>query len=108
MCIRDSVTGGGYIGDKNNFGFNAKYDKGALIPKGNVNFKDKDADIHFKADNVEWLMVNNDQSIFKGTGTINDQGNYNYIVSFIDGDITGDKTLDLFRIIIWDENDQVL
>src|SRR5680860_84496 len=53
-------------------------------------------------------MVNNDQAIFKGTGTINDQGNYNYIVSFIDGDITGDKTLDLFRIIIWDENDQVL
>lgn len=104
------VTGGGYMvedGAKNNYGFNAKYDQGEQTPKANVTYQNKNLNFKFKANNAEWLMVNNDQAIFKGTGSVNNAGKYNYIVSFIDGDVVQKKDQDYFRIIIWDEFGQV-
>ena len=105
------VTGGGYFLDgkkKNNFGFNAMYDHETGLPKGNVNFHDKLSGMHFKAENVAWLMVNNDQAIFQGNGLVNDQEGYSYLVSMIDGDVTGTPKINYLRIVIWDEFDQIL
>jgi len=41
--------------------------------------------------------------MFKGTGTINDEGTYKFIISAIDGKDAG--TPDTFRIKIWDAAD---
>ncbi len=42
---------------------------------------------------------------YKGTGTINGQGNYGFMLSAIDADLTQSTDVDMFRIKIWDEDD---
>jgi hypothetical protein len=47
------------------------------------------------------LVIAGAKAIFQGTGTINGTGNYNFIVSAIDGSINGGGGIDKFRIKIW-------
>ena len=42
---------------------------------------------------------------FKGTGTINGEGNYGFMISAIDAELTPSTDVDLFRIKIWDKDD---
>ena len=48
--------------------------------------------------------------MFKGTGTINNQGNYGFILTAIDEKLTPSTDVDLFRIRIWDKdnNDELI
>jgi len=48
--------------------------------------------------------------MYKGTGTINGEGNYGFQLSAIDEDLTPSTDVDLFRIKIWDKdnNDEVI
>ena len=43
--------------------------------------------------------------MYKGTGTINGAGNYGFMISAIDEDLTPSTDVDLFRIKIWDKDD---
>jgi len=46
---------------------------------------------------------------FKGTGTINGAGNYGFMLTAIDAELTPSTDVDLFRIKIWDRaTDQVV
>ena len=45
---------------------------------------------------------------FKGTGTINGSGNYGFLLSSIDGQVSGGGGVDKFRIKIWDTNSVVV
>ena len=105
------VTGGGWIWSapgnylddptlegKANFGFVAKYKKGATIPEGNTEFKFKAGDLDFKSTAYEWLVVAGKKAKFKGDGTINGAGSYKFMLSAIDGE---SKSEDKFRIKIW-------
>ena len=65
------VTGGGYIGATNNFGFNAQYKAGAAAPKGNVNYQDKSANLHFKSTAITGLGIFGTHATIVGTGTVN-------------------------------------
>lgn len=109
------VTGGGWIDSpvgayardpslsgKANFGFVSKYQKGATVPTGNTEFQFKEGNLNFKSTNFQWLVIQGaSQAQFKGTGTINGIGNYNFLVTAIDGDaIAGTKKPDAFRIKI--------
>jgi len=111
------VTGGGwidspagaYVADptlagKANFGFNSKYQKGATVPTGNTEFQFQEGNLNFKSTNFQWLVIQGStKSQFKGTGTINGRGTYNFIVTAIDGDAyNGTKKPDAFRIKITD------
>lgn len=40
----------------------------------------------------------------KGTGTINGEGDYGFMLSAIDAELTSSTDADLFRIKIWDNN----
>jgi len=40
--------------------------------------------------------------MYKGTGTINDEGSYCFMLSAVDGDLQGGDKVDRFRIRIWD------
>jgi hypothetical protein len=113
------VTGGGWIDSpegayvaesslfgKATFGFVSKYQQGANIPTGNTQFSFQVADLKFKSTSYDWLVVAGSNAKFKGTGTINGQGNYGFQLFGFDADVnTNDSHLyDKFRIKIWDKN----
>jgi hypothetical protein len=108
------VTGGGWIWSpegaytadpdlvgKATFGFVAKYKKGATVPDGNTEFQFKAGDLNFHSSSYDWLVVNQNDSNaqFKGSGTINGEGDYKFMLW------AGDKEPDTFRIKIWEEID---
>ena len=111
------VTGGGWINSplgayianpsltgKANFGFVSKYQKGANVPTGNTEFQFQEANLNFSSTNFQWLVIQGSTSAqFKGTGTINGKGNYNFMVTVVDGDaFNGTKKPDSFRMKITD------
>jgi hypothetical protein len=117
------VTGGGwiisptnaYVADKSltgkaNFGFVSKYQKGANVPTGNTEFQFKEGNLNFSSTNFQWLVIQGSTSAqFKGTGTINGKGSYNFIVTAVDGDnYNGTKKPDSFRMRITDASGAVV
>ncbi len=110
------VTGGGWINSpagayipdetltgKANFGFVSKYKKGQSTPIGNTEFQFKAGDLNFHSSEYDWLVIAGSKAMYKGTGTINNQGNYGFMLSAIDGKLKGDG-IDRFRIKIWDKD----
>jgi hypothetical protein len=109
------VTGGGWINSpegayaadptltgKANFGFVAKYMRGATTPSGNTEFHFKAGNLHFHSSSYQWLIVAGARAQFKGTGTINSNGNYGFMLTAIDAKLTPSTDIDMFRIKIWD------
>jgi PKD repeat protein len=110
------VTGGGWINSpagayaanasfvgKATFGFVSRYRKGATVPSGNLEFNFRIADLQFHSTSHEWLVVSGSKVRFKGSGTINGAGDFAFLVSAVDGDVSGDGP-DTFRIKIWDQD----
>ncbi len=110
------VTGGGWINSpvggfiadetlsgKANFGFVSKYKKGADTPTGTTQFKFKVADLNFHSESYDWLVIAGARAQYKGTGTINGVGNYGFMLTAIDEELTASTDVDLFRIKIWDK-----
>ena len=108
------VTGGGWIDSpagaykddetlkgKANFGFVAKYKKGANVPDGNTQFQFKAGDLNFHSSSYEWLVVAGNKAQFKGEGTINGEGSYMFKIS------ADDDNPDTFRIHIWGDTGTV-
>ena len=83
------------------FGFVSKYQKGATVPTGNTEFQFQAANLNFHSDQYDWLVVAGARAQYKGTGTINGQGSYKFLLTAIDGDINGKPGQDRFRIKIW-------
>ncbi len=115
------VTGGGwitspqgaYIADpsltgKATFGFVSEYKKGATVPTGITEFQFKVANLNFHSESYEWLVVAGARAQYKGTGTINGEGTYGFMLTVIDGAISGGGGTDKFRIKIWDKIDSTI
>ena len=112
------VTGGGWIispegayapdptlTGKANFGFVSKYKQGQQTPTGNTEFQFKAGDLNFHSSDYDWLVIAGHKAMYKGTGTINGAGNYGFMISAIDEDLTPSTDVDLFRIKIWGKDD---
>jgi hypothetical protein len=108
------VTGGGWfnspagaytsdlsLADKANFGFVSKYQKGATIPTGETEFQFQVANFNFHSTSYEWLVVSAARAQYKGSGTVNGSGNYGFLLTAVDGQVTGGGGVDKFRIKIW-------
>ncbi len=108
------VTGGGWIDSpagayapdpslsgKANFGFVAKYKKGADVPTGQTEFRFAAGDLNFHSTSYQWLVVAGPQAKLKGLGTLNSSGTYGFMLTARDGDLLGGDT-DKFRVKIWD------
>jgi PKD domain-containing protein len=108
------VTGGGWIMSpagaylanpaltgKANFGFVAKYKNGMSVPTGDTEFQFQTADFRFKSTAYDWLVVSGARAQYKGKGTINDAGEYGFLLTAVDGQVTGGGGVDKFRIKIW-------
>jgi hypothetical protein len=111
------VTGGGWIYSqpgmyrpdptaegKTNFGFVSKYKKGHTIPTGNTEFNYQEANLNFHSETYEWLTVTGNTARYKGSGTINGEGDYGFMVTVIDSGHDSDT----FRIKIWDKTNGVM
>jgi hypothetical protein len=111
------VTGGGWINSpagayvanpnltgKATFGFVSKYQKGATIPTGETEFQFKAGNLNFHSSTYQWLVVSGARAQFKGTGTLNGSGQYGFLLTATDGQVTGGGGVDKFRIKIWDAN----
>jgi len=93
------VTGGGWVDSpvgayaaapsltgKATFGFVAKYKKGASVPEGETEFQFNGAGMNFKSTSYQWLVVQGtSKAQYKGVGTINGNGSYQFLVSVVDG-----------------------
>ncbi len=110
------VTGGGWIMSpagayadnpaltgKANFGFVSKYQPGANQPTGETQFQFKAASLNFHSSSYDWLVVAGARAQFKGVGTINGSGQYSFLLTAIDGQVSGGHGVDRFRIKIWNE-----
>jgi uncharacterized repeat protein (TIGR01451 family) len=107
------VTGGGWIeaaagsyrldptlSGRANFGFVSKYQKGATVPTGQTEFQFQVGNLNFHSEDYQWLVVAGCKAQYKGTGTINGQTGYGFLLTAYDGDCTVKKP-DQFRIKIW-------
>lgn len=117
------VTGGGWFDSppgalsgseavgKAHFGFNAKYKNGKNDIAGDVggdtSFQFKAGDLDFKSSSHEKMSLvvsGGFKATYKGKGTVNGVGDYQFMVTVIDAEETSNYSDDLFRIKIW--NDQ--
>ncbi len=110
------VTGGGwvnspagaYVADatltgKASFGFVSKYQKGTTIPTGETEFQFHAAGFKFQSTIYEWLVVSGPLAQYKGSGTINGTGDYGFLLTATDGQVSGGGGVDKFRIKIWEK-----
>jgi PKD repeat protein len=111
------VTGGGWINSpsgaytpnasltgKATFGFVSKYQQGATTPSGNTEFRFQTASFDFKSDSYKWLVISGRQGQYKGTGTINGNSGYSFLLTACDVQVNGtcaSDSTDSFRIKIW-------
>ncbi|TDE43435.1 T9SS type A sorting domain-containing protein, partial [Flavobacterium rhamnosiphilum] len=109
------VTGGGWINSpagayraeplltgKANFGFVAKYKKGSTIPDGNTEFQFQAGNLKFNSSSYEnmSLVVGGAKASYKGIGTINGAGSYKFMLTAIDGNVSGGGNVDKLRMKI--------
>lgn len=88
-----------FLTGKAAFYITAKYLKDVSAPTGDLEFYFKAANMSFYSNNYNWLAVNQDNKSaqLKGTGTINGEGNYQFMLLATNG------TPDTFHIKIWAE-----
>ncbi len=111
------VTGGGWINSpqgayahdpnltgKANFGFVSKCKKGSNVPTGDTQFQFKTADLNFKSTGYEWLVIAGGKAKYKGSGTINNAGDYDFMLTATDGQWKNGTDPDRFRIKIWQKD----
>ncbi len=115
------VTGGGWINSpagampsnptatgKANFGFVSKYQKGATVPTGETAFQFQVGNLDFHSNAYSVLVISGSMAQYRGTGTINGVGTYNFILTARDGDMNGGTTPDGFRMKITDSSGAVV
>lgn len=114
------VTGGGSIDSpigayrpdptlagKATFGFVSKYTRGAA--SGNTEFQFHAAGMTFKSTSYDWLIVAGARAQYKGSGTLDDGTQCGFMLTAVDGQVTGGGGFDKFRIKIWNrETDTVI
>jgi ELWxxDGT repeat protein len=116
------VTGGGWfdspvgaypagpgLSGKASFGFLTEYQVGQGVPSGETQFDFKTAGLSFRSTAYDWLVFSGPKAQFKGSGTINDVGDFAFILTAVDGQASGGGGTDALRIKIWDkQSNQVI
>jgi hypothetical protein len=115
------VTGGGWIHSpagayqpdptltgRANFGFNARYQKGAHVPSGQTEFQFRAGGFTFHSTQYDWLVVAGAKAQYKGSGTVNGAGDYAFLLTAKDGQMRGGDGTDRFRIKVWDKATDVV
>jgi len=112
------VTGGGWIDSpagacasdactasttgRATFGFVARYAKGASSPSGNTEFQFQSGGLRFSSTSYEWLVIAGARAQYKGMGSLNGRNGFSFLLTAIDGDLSGVVGPDRLRLKIWD------
>ena len=92
-----------------NFGFVSKYHKGAKVPTGATNFRFKAGNFDFQSNAYDWLVIAGTRAQYKGTGTVNGEGSYGFLLTAVDGNAKNSTGNDTLRLKVWDlESDGVM
>jgi hypothetical protein len=89
------------------FGFVSKYPKGAIAttpPVGQTEFRFQAGNLNFHSGSYNWMVVAGAKAMYRGVGTINGSGSYQFLIVAYDGQAPGGGGVDKFRIKIWDAN----
>jgi hypothetical protein len=86
------------------FGFVSNYQNGAQAPDGHTAFDFRAHNLVFNSVSYDWLIISGYRARYQGVGQINDSGNYGFMVSVIDGNVSGGGGVDKFRIKIWNRD----
>jgi hypothetical protein len=90
------------------YGFQTNYYKGATNPKGETWFILNNGEFEFNALNFEYLVVNGAKAQFKGLGKMVrngvEQSGIAFILTVIDGQLTGGGGTDKIRMKIYNKN----
>ena len=85
-----------------NYGLTVKYENGADTPSGNILMNFRLGELRLKGKAFDWLMVAGNRAQFEGTGTINGEGSYGFLITVIDDNRRGRLAEHRLRIKIWD------
>ena len=91
------------LSGKVSYGFTSRYFKNATNPKGETQFEFKLAGLEFNALSLDYLVISGARAQFKGSGKLNGQASYNFILTVIDGQLSGGGGTDRIRMKIWDK-----
>jgi hypothetical protein len=83
------------------FVFVARYARGATVPTGLTEFTLRAADLRFSSTRYDWLILTGPSAVYKGSGTVNGTGDYEFILSALDGDRQAGE-IDRLRLKITD------
>jgi hypothetical protein len=91
------------------FGFQSNYYKNATNPKGETEFGFDAGDFQFNALNFDYLVVDKFKAQFKGSGKISNengviQSGISFVMTVIDGQVTGGGNIDKIRMKIFNKN----
>ncbi len=85
------------------FGVNSKYVAGNTTPNGKLKLDFKGGNFSFDSTSYSWLLIWNNVAYLYGSGTINGGGNYNFLLTALDGGSTNSP--DTIRIQITNPSD---
>ncbi len=115
------ITGGGWLlspegaytpeplaAGKAFFGFTARNKEGMEEPEGNLVFLLPDARLFFHSRNIDWLSVDGNQAYVEGIGRIGREEGYHFLVSLVDQGQGFRSPQDHFRLIIWDQEENII
>ena len=85
------------------FGFVSRYKRGISVPIGVTEFYVHAARFNFFSSTYEWLVVAGPKAQYRGTGKINGQGNYAFLLTATDGQLPLGGGTDRLRLKIWDK-----
>ncbi len=111
------VTGGGWIesppgaiqlipisrGEATS-GLSRGTDEGSRNRTGIREFHFQAGDLNFHSTGYDWLVIAGPHAKYKGSGTINNAGDYGFMLTATDADVPGGGDVDLFRIKIWEKD----
>ena len=78
--------------------------KGEATPRGRTVFQFRIANLNFRSRGYDSLVIAGGKAMLRGSGKINNHGNYGFLINAIDAKRTPGINKDRFRIKIWDKN----
>ena len=101
-CVWSGCASDGSTTGKASFGFVSRYRTGATTPTGNTEFQFKAGGLTFSSTSYQWLVVAGARAQYKGVGQIaGDAATYGFLITAIDGALSGGGGTDRFRIKLW-------
>jgi hypothetical protein len=66
-------------------------------------FEFQTASFKFQSTSYDWLVISGAKAQYRGSGSINGAGDVGFLLSAIDGEVSGGGGIDKFRIQVWDK-----